>query len=145
MATQIQSQAEFATLELAELAEFVFARAVSDKRGTTHDALAAKLKALRAELAGLDPSPALRLAVEAAALCWADRWVIELHAAQNPLGASPALDRRRGWSQRRFSQALMTVERIRRLTRPRGPRVAVVVNNLTTQAPALDIGQRTLE
>ena len=147
MATQqIQSPAvEAAALELAELAEFVFTEAVSKKSARTHDALTAKLKALCAELAGTDPSPALKLAVEAAALCWADWWVIELAAAANPLGASPALDRRRGWSQRRFSQALTTVERIRRLTRPRGPRVAVVVNNLTTQAPALDIGQRTLE
>ena len=142
MGMQIQSPAvETATLELAELAEFVFAQAVSSKSDETHDKLTAKLRALRAELGGLDPSPALKLAVEAAALCWADRWVIELVAAANPLGASPALDRRRGWSQRRFSQALQTVEKVRRLARPRGPRVAIQINQMTAPEPCLPIAQ----
>lgn len=142
MATVIQSPAvEAATIELAELAAFVFCQAVSKQSSTTHDALTAKLEALRAELAGPDPSPALRLAVEAAALCWADRWVVELAAASDPLGTSPALDRRRGWSQRRFSQALTTVERIRRLTRPRSPRVAIQINQMTAPEPCLAIAQ----
>jgi hypothetical protein len=142
MATQIQSPAiETAKLELAELAEFAFTRAVSNKSAKTHDALEAKLKSLRAELAGPDPSPALRLAVDAAALCWADRWVLELAAATKPLEVSPALDRRRGWSQRRFLQALVCCERIRRLTRPRGPRVAIQINQMTAPTPDLAIAE----
>jgi len=142
METEIQSPAvETATLELAEMAEFVFARAVSGKSAATHDKLVARLKALRAELAGPDPSPALRLAAEAAALAWADRWVIELAAAANPLGSSPALDRRRTWSQRRFSQALQTVEKVRRLARPHGPMVAIQVNRMTAPEPRLAIVQ----
>jgi len=143
MATQqIQSAAvETATLELAELAEFAFTMAVCKKSAKTHDALVAKLRALRAELAGPDPSPALRLAVEAAALCWADRWFLELAAATKPLETSPALDRRRSWSQRRFLQALTTVERIRRLSRARVPRVAVQINQMTAPDPCLAIAQ----
>ena len=143
MATQqIQTAAgEAATLELAELAEFVFAQAVSNKSAKTRDKLTAKLRALRAELAGPDPSPALRLAVEAAAICWADRWVLELRAAQHPLGTSAALDRRRTWSQRRFSQALQTVEKVRRLARPRGPRVAIQINQMTAPDPCLALAQ----
>jgi len=141
MATAIETTTvKTATLDLAKMAEFVFTQAVV-KDDRTHDKLVAKLRALRADLGGSDPSPALRLAVEAAALCWADHWILELVAAREPLGTSPALDRRRGWAQRRFLQALTTVERVRRLTRPRGPRYAIQIN----RAAAIDVQNRTLE
>ena len=85
MGTRIKKQAvETAMLELAELAEFRLALAVSNKNDEMHDRLVAKLAALRAELCGPDPSPALRLAVEAAAMAWADKWLVELAAASAP-------------------------------------------------------------
>ncbi len=115
-----QNQAvEVALFELAELAEFALAQAVSKKSDKVHDGLVAKLAALCVELGGPDPSPGLRLAVEAVAMAWADKLILELAAASGPLGTSPGLDRRRGWSQRRFSTMLTAVERIRRLTRRR--------------------------
>ena len=140
--SRIKNQAvEVALLELAELAEFALAQAVSKKSDKVHDGLVAKLAALRVELGGPDPSPALRLAVEAVAMAWADKWILELAAASAPLGTSPGLDRRRGWSQRRFLQALTAVERIRRLTRPRGPKVAIQINQMTAPDPCLAIAQ----
>ena len=91
------------------------------------------------------PTDSLKSASAAAVHAWLDHWTVEMVAAHEPGKINVTLERRRTWSQRRLLQAVQTVERIRGLTRPRGPRVAVVVNNLTTQAPALDIKQRTLE
>jgi hypothetical protein len=103
----------------------------------------AKLRLLRAELAGPDPTPALRLAVEAAAYRWLDHWSLEISVATRPGTACPALDRRRNWAHRRYLQALAAVERIRRLTRPSGPRVAVqIVQN--GPVPPLDLTQSSL-
>jgi len=146
METRIQSQAvTTATFELAELVQFSYVGKISGKSRETREGLEAKLASLRTQLAGPDPSPALELATAAAVHAWLDHWTVEMVAAHEPGKINVTLERRRTWSQRRLLQAVQTVERIRRLTRPRGPRVAVVVNNLTTQAPALDIGQRTLE
>ncbi len=145
METRIQSQAvTTATFELAELVQFSYVGKISGNSRETREGLEAKLAALRTRLAGPDPSPALELATAAAVHAWLDHWTVEMVAAHEPGKINLTLERRRTWSQRRLLQAVQTVERIR-LTRPRRPRVAVVVNNLTTQAPALDIGQRILE
>ena len=126
---------EKAACDLAHLAEISFVTATCSNERDLEDSLLDKLDALRSELIGPGPvSAALRLAVEAAAYAWLEKWYLDLVA--KPDHVSPALDRRRNWTGRRFLQALSTVERIRRLTRPRSPRVAVQIVN---QAPALDI------
>ncbi len=126
---------EKAACDLAHLAEINFVTAVRSEKRDLEDRLLDKLDALRSELIGPGPvSAALRLAVEAATYAWLEKWYLDL--AAKPDHVSPALDRRRNWTGRRYLQALTTVERIRRLTQPRGPRVAVQIVN---QAPALDI------
>ena len=97
---------------------------------------------LRARLAGPDPSPALELAIAAAVHAWLDHWTVEMLAANEPGRINLTLERRRTWSSRRYAHALTTVERIRRLTRPCGPRtVAIQINN----AAAIAAEGRTLE
>jgi len=141
--SEIQSQVvETATLELAKLAEFVLIEAVAKGNDETYDKLSNKLQALRLELGGNDPSPALRIVVEAAVLCWAHHWLTELAAAGRPLTVSQELDRHRTWAQRRFLSALTTVERIRRLGRPKGPKVAIQVNQMMAPPePCLALAQ----
>ena len=124
-----------AVIDLAHLAEINFVTSVCSDKRDLEDKLLNKLNALRSELLGSGPAcAALRLAVEAAAYAWLEKWYLDL--AAKPDHVSPAIDRRRNWTGRRYLQALTTVERIRRLTQPRGPRVAVQIVN---QAPALDI------
>ena len=128
---------EKAAIDLAEITQTAYVRKVYHKDRGHQDELLDKLDELRSELLGKGPvSAALRLAVELAVYCWLDKWSVELVASQTALSVSPAVDRRRNWTGRRYLQALTTVERIRRLTRPRGPSVAVHIVN---QAPALDI------
>jgi hypothetical protein len=115
--------------ELTSLIQFMLLRHL-DRIPKTRDQLKASLESLRVELVGPDPSPALRLATESAVWAWAEKRIFDLTiAAMDPLKISPALDRRRNWSQRRFNHALVTVERIRRLTRARGPTVAIQINH----------------
>lgn len=95
------------------------------------DQVRSSLQSLRSELAGPAPGPALRLAAESAAWAWANHWLVEMGSAvTDPVKVSRDMDRRRNWAQRRYNSALVTVERIRRLTRPRGPRTVIQVNNV---------------
>jgi hypothetical protein len=126
--------------DLARAIEGHFLDQVFSKARSLEAGVEAKLRLLRAELAGSNPPPALRLAVEAAAYRWLDHWIIEMQAASSPGTASAALDRRRNWAHRRYLQALAAVERIRRLTRPRGPKYAVqIIQNGTVSPPALGV------
>jgi len=126
---------EKAVCDLAHYAEINFVLAVCSDKRELEDKLLDKLEALRSELIGPRPvSAAVRLAVEAATYAWLEKWYLDL--AAKPEHVSTALDRRRNWTGRRYLQALAAVERIRQLTKPRGPRVAVQIVN---QAPALDI------
>ena len=73
-------------------------------------------------LAGDNPSPALRLAAEAATYAYLELWLSNNSAAMmwtdgKPI--HPAMDRRQTFTQRRFLRALETVEEIRALTRPK--------------------------
>jgi hypothetical protein len=94
-------------------------------------ALASKLASLRTELAGPEPvSLPVRLLAEAASLAWMDFYCVETIAAgrrKNRLTITTALDRRRGFSVRRFTHLLKSLELCRRLNRPRVPRVAVEI------------------
>jgi hypothetical protein len=136
VATEIQPQTvETAVVELAELPAITYLMAITRDQGL-QQRLEAKLRSLRTELIGNGPeSAALRLAVNAAILAWLDTWFCELLAARDPGRTNLTLERRRTWSSRRYALAVTTVERIRRLTRPRGPRVAIQVN----QAAALEL------
>ena len=124
--------------ELTSLVDFMFLRHL-DKVPKSRDSLKARLESLRVELAGTDPSSALRLAAEAAAWAWAEKLMFDMAtAAMDPLKTSKDLDRRRTWAQVRLNRALVTVERIRRLTRARGPQVAIQINN--NPGPQLGVG-----
>jgi hypothetical protein len=121
---------EKAVLDLAEIARFAYVMKAFGESPEHEERLHDKLDALHTELIGPRPAcAALRLAVELACYCWLDKWAVEVVASQNALNVSPALDRRRNWAGRRFLQALAAVERIRRLTRAPGPRVAVQIIN----------------
>jgi hypothetical protein len=106
-------------------------------------ALASKLASLRTELAGPEPvSLPVRLLAEAASLAWADFYCVEIIAAgrrKNRLTITTALDRRRGFSVRRFTHLLNSLELCRRLTRPRVPRVAVqIIQNGPVPSPSIN-------
>jgi hypothetical protein len=143
MATQIQTQAAAtATYELAEMVQASYVFALAGQSAETRDELKAKLALLRTQLAGPDPSPALELATAAAVHAWLDYWTVEMIAAVNPGNITQAVERRRIWSSRRYSQALVTCERIRQLARPRGPRVAIQVSQMITPPePCLALAQ----
>ncbi len=140
METQIQSEATArATFELSELVEASYVSAISGKSAAIADELQRKLATLRAELIGPDPSPSLKLAVAAAVHAWLDHWTVELIAARDPGNVTPTIERRRTWSSRRYGQALVTCERIRRLSKPRSPRVAIQVNQMIAPSPCLAV------
>src|SRR5271157_5041172 len=129
-------ETEQAVLDLGEITRFAYVSKAIGLDGENEEKLHNKLEALYAELIGPGPvSAAVRLAAELVCFAWLDTWNVEITAIANP-PVSPNLDRRRNWSQRRYQQALTSLERIRKLTRPRGPRVAVQIVN---QPPALEI------
>ena len=141
MATVIQSPAvEAATIELAELAAFVFCQAVSKQSSTTHDALTAKLEAVRAELAGPIPArpcglpwrPRRRAGRTGGLSSWPRR-VTPLERA--PLSIAAVAGRSGG--SRKPSRRLNNPP----LTRPRGPRYAIQINQMTAPEPCLAIAQ----
>ena len=144
METRIQSQAvTTATFELAELVQFSYVGKISGNSRETREGLEAKLAALRTRLAGPDPSPALELATAAAVHAWLDHWTVEMVAAHEPGKINLTLERTADLVvSGDMLQAVQTVERIRRLTRPCGPRtVAIQINN----AAAIAAEGRTLE
>jgi len=131
---------EKAVLELAKFVQTGYVMHAFPDAPEYQDGLLDKLESLRAELIGDGPvSAALKLAVDLAVYCWCDKWMVELRASRNALDVSPALDRRRNWTGRRFLQALAAVERIRRLSRACGPRVAVQVLNGVPNIPDFEL------
>jgi len=143
MATQIQTQTvKAARFELDELVQNSYVVALSGKDSSIRRHLEAKLGALRSQLAGPDPSLALELVIAAAVHAWLDYWTVEMIAAQDPGKISEAIERRRSWSARRYNQALVTCERIRQLGRPKGPKVAIQVNQMMAPPePCLALAQ----
>ncbi len=143
MATQIQTQTvKAARFELDELVQNSYVVALSGKDSSIRRHLEAKLGALRSQLAGPDPSLALELVIAAAVHAWLDYWTVEMIAAQDPGKISEAIERRRSWSARRYNQALVTCERIRQLGRPKGPKVAIQVNQMmASPEPCLTLAQ----
>jgi hypothetical protein len=85
--------------------------------------LAAKMQEIREELAGPSPVYAVELAAEKAAIAWLEHYVCELvatRALREGRPVSRTLERRLYWTDKRYSHSLITVERIKRLSRPRG-------------------------
>jgi hypothetical protein len=92
------------------------------------EALARKLAAVRADLEGPDPSPAVRLLAERAAVSWLAMYEADL--ASERFGAlagakvAAFYERRRDGAHRRYVRAVKALEVVRRLTAPRyRPRV----------------------
>jgi len=143
MTTQIQPQAvKAARCELDELVQNSYVASLSGKDDSMRRHLEAKLGALRSQLAGPDPSPALELATAAPVHAWLDYWTVEMIAAHTPGNITEAVERRRTWSSRRYSQALVSCERIRQLARPRAPRVAIELNQMmASPEPCLALAQ----
>jgi hypothetical protein len=70
------------------------------------------MEMLRRELAGEDPSPALKLVVEAVVFAWAEHWMHSTIAAAREQSSSPMELRRQNAAQRRFLTALKTYVQI---------------------------------
>lgn len=99
-----------------------------------------KMSALRKELVDGSSSTAVHLAAEAAVLAWIDFYcatISQTSTQDRPTGVPPRLDRRVTWTQGRYLKALVTVERIRHLSRPRAPLVAVQIVHQEPQALAV--------
>lgn len=89
-----------------------------------------KLKALRDELAGPDPSPAERLLADRAALCWLRVHQLECQYDRSKdlsIRQADFLQRQIDRAHRRFLSALKTLETIRRPAAP-APAPAVQIN-----------------
>jgi hypothetical protein len=84
------------------------------------DGLIAQMALRVRDLAGPSPSPALRLAAEAAGIEWAHFWLIMLFATarDNLCNEHPRFTQRRTAALKRFMYSLRTVEQIRALERP---------------------------
>jgi hypothetical protein len=131
--------------DLAKLGESVMLDALGYGNGALHSDLQDKLASLRAELAGPNPTPALRLAAEVCAINWLEFWsTLTAAAIARKKGSSDRLERRLRRTNARYERSLVAVERIRRLSQPRTPRVLVAVqNNVTT--PPIEAAHRTPE
>jgi hypothetical protein len=69
--------------ELAQMAEDAWIRLIAGEDEVFADGLRRKLAALRAELAGGEPSPLVRLLVDRVAVCWLQVQYADLCYAQN--------------------------------------------------------------
>jgi hypothetical protein len=106
--------------------------ALTDRLAGTHlfkrEAIARKLAAVRADLEGPDPSPAMRLLAERAAVSWLAAYEADLTCERFGAlaGAKVAAfyQRRQDAAQRRYLRAVRELEVVRKLTAPRyRPRV----------------------
>jgi hypothetical protein len=84
------------------------------------------------ELADPDPPPPVRMLAEAAAIAWLEGKVLDLLCAVRPLDT--ALDRRRDRAHGRHIDAVVAIERARRL---RLPNVAALQVNIAAALTAL--------
>jgi hypothetical protein len=108
---------------LAREAELSFVANAASGDLARCEALLRKLELLRAELAGLDPSPVERLLVERAVACWLQVQDADVRYAQaQPRSPSPAhndfLQRRMDRAHRRYLSALRTLATVRKLALP---------------------------
>jgi hypothetical protein len=107
--------------DMARTAEQLMVARSSGKNLVVREALQRKLAALRAELAGPDPTPIERLLAERAALCWLA--VNEFEAAAQQIGpisieVADYQQRRIDRAHKRFLTALKTLAAVRKLAVP---------------------------
>jgi hypothetical protein len=108
--------------DMARTAEQLMVARSSGENMVVREALHRKLAALRAELAGPDPTPIERLLAERAALCWLGVNEFEAAAAQQlgPISIDQAdyEQRRLDRAHKRFLMALRTLTAVRKMAVP---------------------------
>ncbi len=100
-------------------------RVVGDGNLTRAEALRARLRAMRADLAGPSAPPTVRTCAERCTSLWLAVQVIELRRAVAGTASVAELaywDKAGLIASRKLNEALRTLELVRRLTRPRQPR-----------------------
>ena len=104
--------------DLAAIAERAWIVLIAGKDLLVGESLMMRMAELRAELAGADPTPLERLAVERVVIAWLQAWYSDLAAAGSgdvpPKVAAFALERQ-DRAQKRHLAALATLATIRRL------------------------------
>lgn len=114
---------------LAEIAERTLVKAITGGQLFFSETLTAKLDAMRAELAGPQPSPIERLLVERVVACWLQVYHADAQAAEFTEGTFTEgnyMQRRQNRAHRRFLSAVKTLATVRRLAVP-----TLVAVNLT--------------
>jgi hypothetical protein len=107
--------------DLAERAEAILVGKIVEGRLTFHEALLAKLKALRADIAGPNPNPIERLLVSRVVACWlqvADADVMAAQAERVPLAVGDYMQRRQDRAHRRYLSAVKMLAVVRKLALP---------------------------
>ncbi len=109
--------------DLARQSEGAWLRLLAGKDLVLFECVQRKLGALRAELAGPEPSPLERLLVERVAACWLQTLYADaIYAQSQGPGATPAvlreLMRRQESAQRRYLDAIKKLTLVRKLLKP---------------------------
>ncbi len=111
------------SVNLEELAECTFVeREVTD--ADLRSELRAKMRLTAAQLAGDNPSTAVRMCAAAAVFAWADHWILNMQAGGAGVRKDdPASTRRRNAALKRYMTTLKTLAQIQKAERakPRGP------------------------
>jgi hypothetical protein len=95
---------------------------LSAERRLSRDVASFDARRVAAELAGDDPSPAVALLAEAAALARLD-WLLSMLPAE---GSAGAVERRRTKAHGRYLRTLVALAKVKRVERPTGPAVVAV-------------------
>ena len=107
---------------LARYVEESFVKALSDKDLAIQEAILVKLKAIRAELLGPDPTPIERLLVERVAACWLQVQDAEIRYSMNQkdmtFRQAEFHQKRMDATHRRYLAAIKALALIRKLALP---------------------------
>jgi hypothetical protein len=107
--------------DLAKRAEEILVSRITEEQVTFCESLQAKLKALRAELSGPNPSPIERLLVDRVVTCWLQLSHADVLAAQAEritLTEGDYLQRRQDRAHRRYLSAVKMLAVVRKLALP---------------------------
>jgi len=107
--------------DLAKRAEEILVSRITAEQVTFCESLQAKLKALRAELSGPDPSPIERLMVDRVATCWLQLSHADAMAAQAEritFTEGDYIQRRQDRAHRRYLSAVKMLAVVRKLALP---------------------------
>jgi hypothetical protein len=106
---------------LAELAEESLVKAAAGQNLAFQEALTQKLKLLRDELAGPNPTPLERLLVERVVACWLQVQDADVRCAQakdTSIKWAEYLQRRMTYAHKRYLSAIKTLALVRKLNLP---------------------------